>query len=292
MRRIGALLLPCLLCAALAADGVDDIFSVWDANRDGRLTKEELPDVATFEKVDANRDGSVTREEVASFLGIRPEAPKPPAAGPAASAPKPAAEPAKPGNEAKSEAAPKKAARPGSKEERGEFFERFDTNKDGKIAPSEFRGGDDVFRQFDRNRDGFLNEREVDRYLEERLKAARRNPRPDNFMELFDENRDGKVTRREYDGPGDFFRSYDHDRDDVVTDAELNMGPVVPRSMMRDEPKRDPDGPTALPRRTMLERYDKDEDGRITIEELGGAETILQRLDRNGDGVLSGGEVR
>jgi hypothetical protein len=52
------------------------------------------------------------------------------------------------------------------------------------------------------------------------------------------------------------------------------------------------DGPTEAPEKGMLERFDKDGDGRITLEELNGAESVLRRLDRNGDGVLSGREVR
>lgn len=284
MRTLALLLLPAALAAA---DGVDDIFRVWDANGDGRLTRDELPDAATFDKVDGNRDGTILREEVAAFLGVKPAGPKEATREPA----KPA-DPAPKPPEKKSEAAPKKDPRPGSKEERSDFFERFDADKDGRISATEFRGGEEVFRQYDRNRDGFLSPKEVERYLDDRLKQARRNPRPDNFMEIFDGNRDGKVTRREYDGPSPFFRSYDHDGDDVVTEAELNMGPVVPKSMMAEGPAADPDGPTPLPRRTLLDRYDKDADGKVTLEELGGAESVMQRLDRNGDGILSGGEVR
>ena len=52
------------------------------------------------------------------------------------------------------------------------------------------------------------------------------------------------------------------------------------------------DGPTRAPKMGLLERYDKNGDKRITLEELNGAESILHRLDRNGDGVLSGREVR
>jgi Ca2+-binding EF-hand superfamily protein len=52
------------------------------------------------------------------------------------------------------------------------------------------------------------------------------------------------------------------------------------------------DGPTRAPKQGLLARYDKDEDGRITLEELNGAEALMTRLDKNGDGVLSGSEVR
>jgi len=274
---------PCLLalCAlAFAGDEeVDGIFSVWDANRDGVITADEIPDAAIFGKVDADKDGKVTRAEVAAFLNLKPEA-----------KPKAGAEPAKPkSEEKKSEAAP--APEPRTVKERvADFFRRFDKNKDGKVQKDELPGvGDEQWQRYDRSRDDAFNKREATRYIEDQLEAAKRNPRPDNFMELFDLDRDRKVTRREYDGPARFFRQYDRDRDRVVTEEELTMGPD--RGPMRPEDDEAMDGPTPLPKQGLIERYDANDDGRITPDELK-AENVFRRLDRNRDGVLTGPELR
>ena len=266
---------------ALAEDKIDGVFAIWDANKDGVLTPDELPDAAIFKKVDADGDGRATRDEVARFLKIpvEKEATKPKKAKPAKKA------------ESKSDGGVRQAPRT-LKERVADFFRRLDANKDGKVQKTEFRGAsEEVFKEYDRNKDDALSQREVTRYIREQLEAAKRNPRPDNFFELFDRNRDDKVTRSEYDGPAEFFRRYDHNRDRVVTRAELNMGAGGGR-MMRGDEQFMADGPTRAPKAGLLERYDKNGDKRITLEELGGAESILQRLDRNGDGVLSGREVR
>ena len=255
---------------------VDNILRVWDRNGDGVLDKDEVPDEGIFKKVDRDGDGKITRDEIALYVGATPQD-KPGAKKPAA-------------DERKSEAAPPKPPRT-VKERVEAFFRRFDANKDRKIQRKEFQAGDDVFKDWDRNRNGELSVREVTRYVRAVLEEAKKRPNVNNFFELFDLNNDKKVTRREYDGPADFFRRYDHDKDRVITEAELNMGPEAARMSEADE-KYMKDGPTEAPERGLLERYDKDGDGRITLEELNGAESVLRRLDRNGDGVLSGREVR
>ena len=103
------------------------------------------------------------------------------------------------------------------------------------------------------------------------------------------------VTKREYDGPSPFFRQYDHNRNKVVTLEELNLGPNAGKRSTRNmDADREfmADGPTKAPELTLLDRYDVDKDGRITLEELNGAEVLMARLDKNGDGVLSGREAR
>jgi Ca2+-binding EF-hand superfamily protein len=267
-----------LLAAPVAAEeGVDGVFSVWDTNRDGQLTPDEIPDAAIFGKVDANKDGKITRDEVATFLNVKPD-PKPPAK---AGEPKPA--------EKKSEAAPQLEPRT-LKERLDDFFRRFDADKDGKVQKKELPGAsDEQWERYDRTQDGALNRREAARYVEEQLEMAKRYPRPDNFLDLFDMNRDKKVTRKEYDGPGQFFRQYDRDDDNVVTEGELAMGPDA--GPMRPEDEEAMDGPTILPKQGLLERYDADKDGRITPDELK-AQNVFRRLDKNSDGLLSGAEVR
>jgi Ca2+-binding EF-hand superfamily protein len=284
MRRTCIVLTLLLLAAAAAAEGdVARIFATWDADKNGVLTPDELTDEGTFRRVDANGDGKLTIEEVTRFLeGAKP---KPPADEPAPAPPKDAPKKEAP----KSEAAP---TEPRTIPERvEEFFRRFDANKDRKIQKDEFRAGDEVFAKYDRNRDAALSVREVTRYITELIREAKRRPTRDNFFDLFDLDRDKRVTRREYDGPPDFFRDLDHDNDRVVTEAELNAGPEGTMVRKGDEDFM-ADGPTKLPVQGLLERYDEDGDGKITLEELNNAENVLRRLDKNGDGVLSGSEVR
>lgn len=276
------------LCALLAApavaeDGVDNIFSVWDANRDGILTADEIPDAAIFGKVDGDKDGKITRAEVAAFLNVKPEPPKEGkgAEGKEGKAGKP--------EEKKSESAPEMEPRT-IKERVDDLFRRADQDKDGKIQRKELPGAsDEQWKRYDRSNDDALNRREATRYVEEQLEIAKRNPRPDNFMDLFDMNRDKKVTRKEYDGPGQFFRMYDADKNDVIVESELAMPAVV--RMTPEEEEASMDGPTLLPKQGLLERYDANKDERVTPDELK-AENVFQRLDRNGDGVLTGPELR
>lgn len=277
----------CVLLAApvAAEDGIDNVFAVWDLDRDGILTSDEIPDAAIFGKVDADKDGKITRMEVAVFLNVKPE-PGKEGKGPKGKEGK--GEAGKPA-EKKSEAAPDLEPRT-IKERVEDLFRRFDLDKDGKIQRKELPGAsDEQWQRYDRTRDDALNRREATRYVEEQLEMAKRYPRIDNFMDLFDMNRDKKVTKREYDGPGQFFRMYDTDKDSVVTEGELAM-PVMAQ-VSAEEEEASMDGPTVLPKQGLLERYDANKDDRITPDELK-AENIFSRLDKNSDGVLTGPELR
>lgn len=276
------LLVPLLLAAlpALAEDRIGNVFRVWDLDGDGVLSADEIPDPGIFAKADADKDGKLTRAEVAAFLGVRDE--------PAPPAPEKKAEGKE--KEAKSEAVPVKEPRTVA-ERVEDFFRRFDANKDRKIHRTEFQAGEEVFAGYDRNGDEALSVREVTRYVKDIVRAAKRAPQPENFLDLFDLDRDDRVTRSEYDGPADFFRRYDHDKDRTVTREELDMGADAGRMMPGDR-ELQADGPTAVPKQGLLERHDANGDGRVTLEELGGAEGVMRRLDRNRDGVLSGPEVR
>jgi len=283
MRMLFLLLL--VAAAARAQDGaVDIVLRVWDANMDGVLSRDELPDDGIFEKVDENGDGKLTRAELAAFFEAKPKPPaKKDGAGKKATA---APEPPK----KKSEVAMQEPRT--IKERVADLFRRLDRNKDGKLQRAELAGlTDEIFSQYDRTRNGEWSRREATRWVKDSVAAAKRNPNPRNFFQLFDMNRDKKVTKQEYDGPGAFFRRYDHNKDKVITEGELAMGPDAGR-MQKGDKEFMADGPTRMPKRNLLERYDANGDGRITLAEMGNAESVLKRLDKNGDGVLTGGEVR
>ena len=283
MRTLAVLLLAA--AAASAQDNaVDMVLRVWDANMDGVLSKDELPDDAIFQKVDKNGDGKLTRAELAAFFEAKPEPPakKDGARKKAKGAPEP--------QKKKSDVAMQEPRT--IKERVADLFRRLDRNKDGKLQRAEMAGlNDEVFSQYDRTRNGEWSRREATRWVKDSVAAAKRNPSTRNFFQLFDRNRDKKVTKQEYDGPGSFFRRFDHDKDKVITEGELAMGPDAGR-MQRGDKEFMADGPTKMPRRNLLERYDANGDGRVTLAEMGNAESVLKRLDKNGDGVLTGSEVR
>jgi Ca2+-binding EF-hand superfamily protein len=281
MMRVLALLLIVAAAASAQDDAVDMVLRVWDANADGVLSRDELPDPGIFAKVDENGDGELTRAELAAFFKVKPKAPakkkKKPQAAPQA-------------EKKKSEVAMQEPRT--IKERVADLFRRLDRNKDGKLQRAELTGvTDEIFLRYDRTRNGEWNRREATQWVRDSVAAAKRNPNARNFFQLFDTNRDKKVTKKEYDGPGAFFRRYDHNKDKVITEGELAMGPDAGR-MQRGDKKFMGDGPTKMPKRNLLERYDANRDGKITLAELGNAESVLKRLDKNGDGVLTGSEAR
>jgi len=296
MRILGVFLL--LSPFAFAADDLAErTLKVWDTNKDGVLTKDEFPDEATFLKADRDKNGKVTRTEIAIFLGLKKPPAKKEAPDPKKSAPPKPPSKSREKRKAESKSDGGVAKRPFTVSERvKDFFKRFDKDKNRKVEREEAQGiGEQLWKQFDRNRDDAFSYKEASRYIRFNLEQAKRRPTRANFFELFDRNRDDRVTRREYDGPSAFFRQYDHNRNKVVTREELNLGPNAGvRSTRNMEADRDfmADGPTRAPERNLLDRYDADKDGRITLKELNGAEVLMSRLDRNGDGVLSGREAK
>ena len=282
--RILAVLLLVAAAARAEDDVVDTVLQVWDANMDGVLSRDELPDDGIFQKVDKDGDGKLTRAELAAFYQVKPRPP-------ARDAPEKKAK-------ARPEAAGKKKSDVAIQEPRtikervADLFRRLDRNKDGKLQRAELTGvTDEVFQRYDRTRNGDWNRREATRWVKDSVARAKRNPNTRNFFQLFDMNRDKKVTKQEYDGPGNFFRRYDRTKDKVITEGELALGPDAGR-VQRGDKEFMADGPTKMPRRSLLDRYDLNGDGKVTLEELGNAENVLKRLDKNGDGVLSGSEVK
>ena len=287
-----------LLGFASAAHAQEDraaaTIKVWDTNGDGVLTPDEFPDKATFKKADRNADGKVTRDEVAIFLGLV----KPPKqdAGTKEQGKKPPKKaPEKKKTETNTDGGVMRAPRT-IPERVAAFFRRLDTNKNKLVERKEAPAVNAaLWKRFDKNKDDAFSVKEATRYFKFTIAQAKKNPNRNNFFDLFDRNRDKKVTRREYDGPSAFFKSYDHNKNYAVTLEELNMGPNAGKRNMRQMEKDNSfmaDGPTQAPKRTLLDRYDADKDGRITLEELNGAEALMMRLDKNGDGVLTGRETR
>jgi Ca2+-binding EF-hand superfamily protein len=161
-------------------------------------------------------------------------------------------------------------------------FQAMDTNRDGAIARSEWRGSDQSFQRHDWNGDRVLSGNEV------RVGAARdlgeegddydqarpefRNWTERGFTNL-DRNRDGRIARAEwfYDREG-FIRA-DRNADNALTREEFLSGDVD------------------LDREDRFENLDANRNGRIERTEWHASRDAFTWLDRNRDGVLSRAEV-
>src|SRR5262249_2852002 len=95
-------------------------------------------------------------------------------------------------------------------------FRDLDTNNDGVIARSEWRGSLASFRTYDQNRDGVISRAE---FREESVGTAR-----DDEFESLDANNDGRIERREWNGNNTEFNSLDRNRDGVLSRWEMEGG--------------------------------------------------------------------
>ena len=161
-------------------------------------------------------------------------------------------------------------------------FQGMDTNGDGQIARSEWRGSDQSFQRHDWNGDRVLSGNEV------RIGAARdfgeegpdydqarpefRNWTERGFANL-DRNRDGRIARGEWFYNREDFIRADRDGDNALTREEFLSGDVD------------------VDREDRFEYLDSNNNGRIERTEWHASRDAFTWLDRNRDGVLSRQEV-
>ena len=161
-------------------------------------------------------------------------------------------------------------------------FQGMDTNGDGMISRSEWRGSDQSFQRHDWNGDRVLSGNEV------RIGAARdfgeeendydqarpefRNWTERGFANL-DRNRDGRIARGEWFYDREEFIRADRDGDNALTREEFLSGDVD------------------VDREDRFEYLDSNRNGRIERAEWHASQDAFAWLDRNRDGVLSRQEV-
>jgi Ca2+-binding EF-hand superfamily protein len=168
----------------------EEFIKRFDKNKDGYLTKDELPPALAnqFEKLDTNGDGRLDRQEVERmFVVFRQRFAQ--------------------ADKAKAKTFDSAAVERGVED----ILRRLDTNKDGKISNEEAKGKplEKAFERFDTNKDGYLDKEELRAIVEQRLRQANRNPQagkrgppqanPANAVDFdsLDKNADGRLTREE-----------------------------------------------------------------------------------------------
>lgn len=157
------------------------------------------------------------------------------------------------------------------------LFKRFDKDKDGKLTERELRSQKLLLESFDyadRDDDETLDYQELQRLGQafERRQNPSSGTRPQPYEVPFatwDKDDDDKVRQNEWQGPRSMFDLMDLDRDAAVTKQEVER--YRKRVMGKN----------------FVERFDLNDDGKVTFAEFAGPQAAFRRADRNGDGVVT-----
>jgi Ca2+-binding EF-hand superfamily protein len=186
-----------------------------DKNKDGILTKDELPDrlQGLFARSDSNHDGKVTPDEIRASAASQ--------SGPNG-----------------------RAQRTGDATRMDPVLYALDTNHDGIVSKDEIAAAPISLKSLDKNGDGIISADELRPRQMSPLDRAR------HMLDEWDTNKDGKLTKPE--GPDRMqqqFESIDTNHDSVLTEEELvsyfTNNPQQPR---RPEPARNADPNSQGPR--------------------------------------------
>lgn len=159
-----------------------------------------------------------------------------------------------------------------------------DKNGDKKLSPEEFELGKAVFKQTDRNADGLLDADELKTLPP--LPADSPLRRAEEMIARMDQDGDKMLSQNEFRVPGGRFEDLDTNKDGLVDLKEM----VAWFESARGRQFGPPSGVEMADR--ILERFDRNGDGKLTKEELQGMpEATWQRWDLNGDGVVEGAEI-
>jgi Ca2+-binding EF-hand superfamily protein len=115
-------------------------------------------------------------------------------------------------------------------------------------------------------------------------------------LKKLDADGDGKISKDEFIGSASIFERWDADKDGFVTEAELAAGLAAPKPKAQpqrdDRPGRGPADAERLRRQVdgVLQRLDKDKDGKLTGEEIPKRGDWM-RMDANADGAIDADEL-
>ena len=163
-------------------------------------------------------------------------------------------------------------------------FAAMDTNRDGIIQRTEWRGNDRAFANQDWNGDGQLSGAEVrpganrNANIEEADHVPNRYERFVSWTQAgfnnLDHNRDRRISSNEWHYDVETFRRVDRNRDGSLDQTEFLGGEDVDDA-----------------RDASFDDLDWNNNGRVERSEWSGSDAVFANLDRNRDGVLSRFEV-
>ena len=154
------------------------------------------------------------------------------------------------------------------------LFREMDTNHDGVITRSEWRGSDASFREHDWNGDNVLSGDELQSPAARQTNNGFDDWTRAEFNRL-DTNGDGRLTRNEWRNDIDAFRRADRNGDNVLSRAEFLNAGGNDQSWQADQ----------------FNSLDVNGDRRITRDEWQGSRRSFDLADRNRDGVLTRAEL-
>lgn len=150
-------------------------------------------------------------------------------------------------------------------------FGEMDTNGDGRVTRSEWRGNAQSFDQHDWNRDGVLSGDEL-------RPGSRRDRRDDrdrtDRLDRLDRNNDGYISLSEWPRDRQTFDLLDRNNDGRLSQSEL-----MDRTARREI------------REERFAEMDTNRDGRLSRNEWTRGEDAFERLDRNNDQYISRDEL-
>jgi Ca2+-binding EF-hand superfamily protein len=178
-------------------------FARIDANKDGKLTADEVQSPMLLELADVDGNGEVTLAEFQKVALQR--AMRRSEVG---------------GDDGHKGGAGRKSGRGRKGGGRGRLnagmLEGWDTDGDGRVSPDEFPGRSKMFERIDRNGDGFLTEADV-----AAARDAKKKPRPDaDVIESMDADGDGRLHRGEFRGSAEDWDRLDRNKDGWITPDE------------------------------------------------------------------------
>jgi collagen type III alpha len=279
-----------------AGEDREALFKKLDANGDGQLTSDEVPEEQQrlFKRMlrtsDKDSDGKLSHDE---FLAGTKEQSRPAMPGGGQGGAGPSPEQLETLFKSRDANGDGKLGVDEVPEERREGFlmmiERFDEDGDKALTLAEFSKGMAGMRGPGGRPDG---QRPEGRRPEEgspgmRPEGGRPGSGPESLFRALDANGDGKISREESYAAADALKKLDRDGDGALSRAEAGLGGPPPHGGGR--PGAPPPGAGA---RAVIERNDKNNDGKLSKEEA--PEYLARGFDRadtNSDGFLDQAEL-
>ena len=157
-----------------------------------------------------------------------------------------------------------------------------DADRDGVISAVEIASAPNVLKKLDKNGDGVLAAEEV-RPVREGGGGGNQSEEMVNTLFSFDANKDGKLSKDEVpERMQGIFARADADKDGFLTRDELTKATAT----------QERGGSGGPPPDKIFQALDANRDGALSEAEIAGSVAALKTLDKNGDGDLSGEEIR